>query len=87
VPGKASLAMLRRTWYRRLARSNRLIADAQQRIEIQKELISQLEHGQSFCAAKARGHPGEGAAVPVACVTLASDSVWPGNHVRPGATG
>ena len=37
-------AMLRRTWYRRLARSNRLIADARQRIEIQKVLISQLEH-------------------------------------------
>jgi hypothetical protein len=41
---KASLAMLRRTWYRRLARSNRLIANARQRIEIQKVLISQLEH-------------------------------------------
>ena len=37
-------AMLRRTWYRRLARSNRLIADARQRINIQKMLISQLEH-------------------------------------------
>jgi hypothetical protein len=40
--GKASLAMLRRTRYRRLARINRLIADARQRIEIQKVLISQL---------------------------------------------
>jgi hypothetical protein len=35
--------MLRRTWYRRLAKSNRLIADARQRIEIQKVLISNLE--------------------------------------------
>ena len=35
--------MLHRTWYRRLARSNRLIANARQRIEIQKALISQLE--------------------------------------------
>ncbi len=34
--------MLRRTWYRRLARINRLIAAARQRIEIQKVLISQL---------------------------------------------
>jgi len=39
---KASLAMLRRTWYRRLAWINRLIAAARQRIEIQKVLISQL---------------------------------------------
>jgi len=44
VTGK--LPMLCRTWYRRLARSNRLIADARQRIEIQKVLISQLEHKQ-----------------------------------------
>ena len=41
---EASLAMLRWTWYRRLARINRLIADARQRIEIQKVLISQLVH-------------------------------------------
>ena len=36
--------MLRRTWYRHLARINRLIADARQRIEIQTVLISQLVH-------------------------------------------
>ena len=36
--------MLRKTWYRQLAGSNRLIADARKRIEIQKLLISQLEH-------------------------------------------
>ena len=35
--------MLHRSWYRRLAKSNRLIADARQRIEIQKVLISKLE--------------------------------------------
>ena len=40
--GQASLAMLRRTWYRRLAMTNRLIADARLRIEIQKVQISQL---------------------------------------------
>jgi hypothetical protein len=44
VRGKASLAMLRRTWYRRLARINLLIADARRRIEIQVVLISQLVH-------------------------------------------
>lgn len=43
VSRKASLAMLRRTWYRQLAKSNRLIAAARQRIEIQKVLISNLE--------------------------------------------
>jgi hypothetical protein len=43
VRGKASSAMLRRTWYSHLARSNRLIAEARQRIEIQKVLLSQLE--------------------------------------------
>jgi hypothetical protein len=36
--------MLHRTWYRRLARINRLIADARRRIEIQTMLISQLVH-------------------------------------------
>jgi phosphatidylserine/phosphatidylglycerophosphate/cardiolipin synthase-like enzyme len=36
--------MLHRTWYRRLARINRLIADARRRIEIQTVLISQLVH-------------------------------------------
>jgi hypothetical protein len=36
-------AMLRRTWYRRLARINRLIAAARQRIAMQKALISTLE--------------------------------------------
>jgi hypothetical protein len=34
--------MLHRTWYRRLARVNRLIADARQRIEFQMVLINQL---------------------------------------------
>ncbi len=32
--------MLRRTWYRRLARINRLIVEARERIAIQKALIS-----------------------------------------------
>jgi hypothetical protein len=41
---EGELAMLRRTWYRHLARINRLIADARQRIDIQKMLICQLEH-------------------------------------------
>jgi hypothetical protein len=36
--------MLRRTWYSRLARTNRLIAEARQRIAILKVHITQLEH-------------------------------------------
>jgi hypothetical protein len=43
VRGKASLALLRRTWYRRLARINLLIVEARQRIAIQKAHISNLE--------------------------------------------
>ena len=38
--------MLHRTWYRRLARTNRLIAEARQRIAILKVHISQLEHAE-----------------------------------------
>jgi hypothetical protein len=36
--------MLRSTWYSRLARTNRLIAEARQRIATLKVHISQLEH-------------------------------------------
>ena len=62
--------MLRRTWCRRLARSNRLIADARQRIEIQKEFISQLEHkkrstDRALARLRRGGHPGDGAESPL----------------------
>jgi hypothetical protein len=53
--GKLNLAMLRRTWYSRLARTNRLIAEARQRIALLKVHITQLEHeGQSTGRALAR---------------------------------
>ena len=35
---QASLAMLRRTWYRRLARINLFIVEARHRVEMQKAL-------------------------------------------------
>jgi hypothetical protein len=38
--------MLRRTWYSRLARTNRLIAERRQRIATLKVHISQLEHAE-----------------------------------------
>ena len=41
--GQASLAMLRRTWYRRLARINLFIVEARQRVAMQKALLSNLE--------------------------------------------
>ena len=41
--GQASLAMLRRTWYRRLARINLFIVEARQRVAMQKALVSNLE--------------------------------------------
>jgi hypothetical protein len=41
---KSILVILRRTWYRRLAGINRLIAEARQRMESQNAHISQLEH-------------------------------------------
>ena len=40
---EGNLAVLRRTWYRRLARSNLLIVDARQRVAMQKALVSNLE--------------------------------------------
>jgi hypothetical protein len=43
VRGQASLAMLRRTWYRRLARINLFIVEARHRVEMQKALLSNLE--------------------------------------------
>ena len=41
--GQASLAMLRRTWYRRLARINLFIVEARHRVAMQKALLSNLE--------------------------------------------
>ena len=41
VRGQASLAMLRRTWYRRLA--TLFIVEARQRVAMQKALVSNLE--------------------------------------------
>ena len=41
--GQASLAMLRRTWYRRLARTNLFIVEARQRVAMQKALVSSLD--------------------------------------------
>jgi hypothetical protein len=35
--------VLRRTWYRRLARSNLLIVEARQRVAMQKALVPNLE--------------------------------------------
>jgi hypothetical protein len=36
--------MLRRTWYRRLARTNLFIVEARQRVAMQQALVSNLEH-------------------------------------------
>ena len=50
VRGQASLAMLRRTWYRRLARINLFIVEAHQRVAMQKALLSNLRGTRSALA-------------------------------------
>ena len=53
--GDGIMAILRRTWYRRLASINRVIAEARERVKIHQALISnQKVQEQSTCRAFAR---------------------------------
>jgi hypothetical protein len=52
------LAVLPRTWYRRLARLDLLMVEARQRIAIQEALISNLECEERTLAVFSRGYVG-----------------------------